>query len=201
MKILSLFDYTSNMVRPWLENGHTCVIVDWQHPHGVTTEGCLTKVGADLMTWEPNQLYDVGFAFPPCTHLAGSGARWWKAKGPVVLEEALNLVARGWYLLEKYVRGPIMLENPVGRLSTYWGEPDYYFDPCDYGGYLTPPGDAYTKKTCLWTNSEFTMPRKKPVYPSEGSKMHFVSPGPERQNIRSASPMGFAYAVYEANHD
>jgi hypothetical protein len=58
-----------------------------------------------------------------------------------------------------------MLENPVGVLSSYWRKPDHTFDPCDYGGYLNPAGDAYTKKTCLWTGGGFIMPGKKPVDP------------------------------------
>jgi hypothetical protein len=39
-----------------------------------------------------------------------------------------------------------MIENPVSTVSIYWRNPDYKFDPCDYGGYLKPAGDAYTKK-------------------------------------------------------
>ena len=64
-----------------------------------------------------------------------------------------------------------MLENPVGVLSSYWRKPDHTFDPCDYGGYLNPAGDAYTKKTCLWTGGGFIMPKKKPVEPVGGSRM------------------------------
>ena len=29
--VVSLFDYTGNMVRPWAEAGHHCTIVDVQH--------------------------------------------------------------------------------------------------------------------------------------------------------------------------
>jgi hypothetical protein len=43
------------------------------------------------------------------------------------------------------------------------------------------------------------MPDRRPVEPTEGSKMHLLPPGPERANLRSATPEGFARAVYAAN--
>jgi hypothetical protein len=42
-----------------------------------------------------------------------------------------------------------MIENSVSAVSTFWRKPDYAFDPCNYGGYLIPPGDAYTKNLSL----------------------------------------------------
>ena len=93
-----------------------------------------------------------------------------------------------------------MIENPVGTLSTHWRKPDAQFDPCDYAGYLDDPdADAYTKRTCLWTGGGFVVPLPKPVFPFQGSKMHLVPPGDNRANIRSATPRGFAQAVFEAN--
>jgi len=92
-----------------------------------------------------------------------------------------------------------MIENPVSTLSTYWRKPDYMFDPCDYGRYLDPPGDAYTKKTCLWVGNGFVMPPKKPVPPVEGSKIHRMPPSKDRGYLRSVTPMGFAEAVFQAN--
>ena len=51
--VISLFDVTGKMVHPWLDAGYECWIVDLQHPPayetgGVTTEGRLHKVHADL---------------------------------------------------------------------------------------------------------------------------------------------------------
>lgn len=92
-----------------------------------------------------------------------------------------------------------MIENPVSAVSTYWRKPDYTFNPCDYGGYLTPPDDAYTKRTCLWTGNGFAMPKPKPVKPVEGSRMHSLGPSTDRAALRSITPQGFARAVFEAN--
>ena len=70
------------------------------------------------------------------------------------------------------------------------------FDPYEYAGYSSDPdADAYTKKTCIWSN--FSAPVRKPVDPVLGSKMHLIGPGPDRQYLRSLTPEGFAVAVYE----
>lgn len=197
--VLSLCDRTGVMVKPWLDAGYRCMIVDTQHPKGEHTEGLLTRVGADITTWlPPRGEYAACFAFPPCTHLAISGARWFKEKGLGALIEGLTLVERARYICE-WTGAPWLLENPSGMLSTYWRKPDHTFNPCDYGGYLPDGGDAYTKLTCLWTGAGFVMPEKRPVEPFEGSRMHLLPPGPERANLRSVTPEGFALAVFAAN--
>lgn len=197
-RVLSLCDYTGNMVQPWLEAGYPCTIVDIQHPPTETTEGLLTTVGADLFDWIPTlDEYALVFAFPPCTDLAVSGARWFRTKGLSRLAEALALVDRCKKICE-WAGVPWMIENPISTLATYWRKPDHTFDPCDYGGYDAPQ-DAYTKRTCLWTGSGFVMPEPRPVAPTLGSKMHLLPPSPDRANLRSATPMGFAKAVYLVN--
>lgn len=61
--------------------------------------------------------------------------------------------------------------------------------------------DGYHKSTCLWTGNGFRMPEPRPVgLHAKADKIHKCAPGEERANIRSATPMGFARAVYEANH-
>lgn len=202
--MLSLCDRTGVMVQPWLEAGYEATIVDLQHPEGKHTEGRLTKVGHDITDYLgqgwTKQKWAMVFAFPPCTHLAVSGARWWQSKGLKALIEALTVVEACRELAEA-TGAPYLIENPSGALSSHWRKPDYTFNPCDFGGYLDGGGDRYTKLTCLWTGGGFIMPSKRSVEPTEGSKMHLISPGPERANLRSATPEGFARAVFEANHN
>ncbi len=199
--VLSLCDHSGNMVRPWAEAGYECWCVDIQHESGYYRKGNIVQVGADVLRWTlpmPKK-YAAVFAFPPCTHLAVSGARWWKGKGLRLLAEAIDLVGRCAEICEES-GAPWMLENPIGALSSHWRKPDAQFDPCDYGGYLDPEGDAYTKRTCLWIGNGFKMPMPKPVFPIEGSRMHLMPPSEDRQNLRSETPMGFARAVFAANH-
>ena len=59
--------------------------------------------------------------------------------------------------------------------------------------------EAYTKKTCLWTGNGFVMPPARRVEPSGPSPIHMMPPSPERGDLRSMTPEGFALAVFEAN--
>ena len=116
-------------------------------------------------------------AFPPCTDLASSGARWWKGKAesnPDFQVEAAGHAKR-CALVGDALGCSYYVENPIGALTRLWRKPDYKFDPCDYGGYLPeddmhprwpdviPPRDGYRKKTCLWTGGHFRMPTKSVV--------------------------------------
>ena len=83
--VISLYDYTGEALRPWAEAGYQCFAYDIQHDGG-RTEGNITYVHADL--YDTNTLLEIiarhgtnacfMSAFPPCTDLASSGARWWK---------------------------------------------------------------------------------------------------------------------------
>lgn len=197
--VLSLFDYTCNMVAPWAAAGFLCYCVDAQHPAGESITGNIVRVGADVREWLPPYVpVKILFAFPPCTNVAVSGARWFQDKGIGALIQSLELFETSIRLAE-WTRAPYLIENPVSTISTYWRKPDHVFDPCDFGNYLIPPGDAYTKRTCLWTGNGFVMPTVKPVRPHEGSRMHDLGPSAERANLRSATPKGFAQAVFETN--
>lgn len=194
--ILSLCDRTGNMVRPWIEAGIPAVTVDlqpasWAHP-------LRTHIQADVRGLKPMPALMV-FAFPPCTHMAVSGARWFRQKGLRAIIEALEVVEACREICEGS-GSPWMLENPVGTLATYWREPDYTFHPVHYAGYSDDPeADEYTKKTCLWTGNGFVMPDRKPGEPTLGSLMHRLPPSDDRSDLRSATPMGFARAVFSAN--
>jgi hypothetical protein len=198
--VLSLCDRTGVMVLPWAEAGAECITVDLQE--GEAAHPNIRHVRADVTRFARHYEADITFAFPPCTHLAGSGARWWAAKGLPALIEALSIVEACRRICADS-GAPWMIENPVGRLSTCWREPDYTFDPWEYG-------DDYTKRTCLWTGGGFVMPPKvragdlfdAPTVhqgPIDTKRIHHASPGPERANLRSVTPRGFARAVYLAN--
>lgn len=198
-----LFEHSTNSARPWADEGYLCYCVDIQHPAGETREGNIIKVGASVHDWLP-PLGPVAFlaAFPPCTHLAVSGARWFAGKGLRLLSESILLFARAAEIAE-HLGCPYFLENPVSTISSYWRRPDYQFDPCDFAGYLPDDEqghDAYTKRTCLWTGGGFVMPARRYVLPLLGSKMHLLPPSAERANLRSETPRGFALAVFLANH-
>jgi hypothetical protein len=186
LTILSLCDFTGEWPRPYREAGYRVIQVDIKNGQDVRL----------LQVYELPKIHGV-LAAPPCTHFAGSGARWWKSKGESALLEGLAIVDACLRIIT--VAKPVWwaLENPVGRLNHYLGAPVMYFNPNDYG-------DPYTKRTALW--GDFTPPiglfikrNDWTVAPTEGSKMHLLPPSPERAALRSVTPAGFARAFYEAN--
>lgn len=176
--ILSLYDYTGQWSKPYKRAGYEVIQCDIQLPGGGDVR---------LMELPADQVYGI-LAAPPCTMFASSGARWERTE--VQMIEALSMVDAVTRMVTVLKPKFWALENPVGKLVRYLGKPRFYFNPCDYG-------DPYTKRTCLW--GEFNIPKFKRVEPTQGSKMHLLPPGPERKNLRSATPKGFARAFYEAN--
>jgi len=196
---LFLFNLTPTMAQPWADAGYDCYCVDVQHPKGEHRDGRMFRVGADVHRWTPPlRPFAFAFAFPPCTDLAVSGARWFAGKGLYALADAIALFARAADLCEA-TGAPYGIENPVSTISSYWRKPDYSFDPCDYAGYAGGAADLYTKKTCLWSGGGFVMPTPRRLDPVDGSRMHLLPPSSERANLRSATPAGFARAVFETN--
>lgn len=226
-KAIFLYDYTGLMAKPWVAGDFECWIFDGQHVPGITREGNLVKVGMWFDAYntaqsvkEIKQMVGDGvvfvFGFPECTDMAVSGATHFakKAENNIAFQAEACELAR----LVMYV-GDVFgcawaAENPVSVLSTLWRKPDYSFHPWEYGGYLPEndehpmypdfikPRDAYPKKTCIWSGNGFVMPDKKPVSVEPGySDQHKKLGGKslKTKNIRSATPRGFAQAVFEAN--
>lgn len=200
-----LFDISGIMAQPWLEAGYECWTVDIQHPPaydtgGVTAEDNLNKLHADLTRplLLPVERSRIAFAFPPCDHLAVSGARWFKGKGLRRLSQSIEMFATAAEFCE-WTQAPYGIENPVSNISSHWRKADHYFSPEQFTGY--EPSDNYTKKTCLWIGGGFVMqqPNQLADLPPPDDRIHKCPPGPERHNIRSATPLGFARAVFEAN--
>ncbi len=210
--VISCFDLTGNMVRAWADAGYECHLIDVQHPKGKTVEGNITKWGMDVIEWEkvffeeysPESIQErVVFAafFPPCTHLAVSGARWFAEKeriNPGTRKRAMDLVYWSNAMGQK-LGCPYFIENPVSVISTEWRKPDFAFHPYYYGGYASRKTDGYTKKTCLWTGGGFTMPQEKRVKPDPklADMIHNMPPSVDRANKRSQTPLGFARAIWE----
>lgn len=203
--VLSLCDLSGNFTKPWIEAGYEAVLVDPQH--GIThVDGAVTKVAATVLEAMPliaELIPRIAFVagWPPCTDMAVSGARWFESKrlaDPAFYGKAIS-VAEQCRTIGQMSGAPFFVENPVSTLSATFGKPNHTFHPWHFAGY--EPGDNYTKKTCLWTGGGFIMPEPftDPNAGPPDNRIHMAPPGPERMNFRSATPMGFARAVYNSN--
>lgn len=129
-----------------------------------------------------SQGWDLMVAHPPCTHLAVSGARWWKGRESEQ-EDALAFVR---LLLDAPIPR-IALENPVGRISTAIRKPDQIIQPWMFG-------HPETKATCLWLKG---LPPLRPTRVVDGraGRVHREPPGPDRWKRRSRTLLGIAEAM------
>ena len=205
--VISFCDLTGHMVAPWIEAGYNAVLVDPQHGTS-RVEGRIAYIAGTIedalqLVGEISRRGRIAivFAFPPCTDMAVSGARWFEEKRARdrMFQAKAVMVAEQCRTAGRLSGAPWMVENPVSVLSSAFGKPQHTFHPADYTAY--EPADNYTKKTCLWVGGGFIMPQpaKDPSLGAPDNRIHHASPGPERANFRSATPMGFARAVFDAN--
>ena len=126
--------------------------------------------------------WDLMIAHPPCTHLAVSGARWFKDKREEQAE-ALDFVR---LLLDAPIPR-IALENPVSIISSKIRKPDQIIQPWQFG-------HGETKATCLWLKG---LPSLQPTDIVEGrtARVHRMPPGPDRWKERSRTYGGVAEAM------
>ena len=129
-------------------------------------------------------IWDLLIAHPPCTHLAVSGARWFKDKR-YEQAEALEFVRD---LMNARIPH-IALENPISIISSRIRKPDQIIQPWQFG-------HGETKATCLWLKN---LPKLKPTNIVDGreARVHKMPPGPDRWKERSRTFEGIAQAMAE----
>jgi hypothetical protein len=138
--------------------------------------------------------WDLMIAHPPCTHLAVSGARWFKDK----VQEQLEALAFVRTLLAAPIPR-IALENPVSIISSHIRKPDQIIQPWMFG-------HEATKTTCLWLKdlpllvpTDMVGHGERHVTKSGRSlpKWYNLPPSADRWKIRSATFSGIANAMAE----
>lgn len=128
--------------------------------------------------------WDIIIAFPPCTDLTVSGARWHEAKR----RNGSQYAGASFFMLFANHRCPrVAIENPVGIMSSLWRKPDQVIQPWRFG-------HGETKATCLWLKG---LPLLKPTNIVEGreQRVHRMAPGPDRARERSRTFAGIAAAM------
>ena len=128
--------------------------------------------------------WDMMIAHPPCTHLAVSGARYFKEKQADGRQQAaLQFVKK---LMEASIN-KICIENPVSIISTQIRKPDQIIQPWQFG-------HGETKATCLWLkNLPLLVPTK--IVDGREARIHRMPPGKDRWKERSRTMQGIADAM------
>jgi len=129
--------------------------------------------------------WDCVLSFPPCTHLASSGARWFKEKqADGRQQEGIDF----FKLFTELDHIPYTaIENPVGIMSTHYRKPDQIIQPWMFG-------HPETKATCLWLKG---LPLLVPTNVVEGREPRIwkLPPSEERAKLRSLTYQGIADAM------
>lgn len=176
MKILIACEYSGTVREAFSKLGHdawSCDILETEIPgnHLQCDVREILRDGWDMM-----------IAHPPCTHLAVSGARWFKDK-KVEQAEALEFVR----LLLNAPIERIALENPISIISSHIRKPDQIIQPWQFG-------HGETKATCLWLQN---LPKLQPTNIVEGREQRIwkMPPGENRWKERSRTFEGIAQAM------
>ena len=178
MRVLVACEFSGTVRNAFARRGHDAWSCDLLSPEtdGQHYQGDVRDILAD--DW------DIMIAHPPCTHLAVSGARWFKDKQQEQ-QEALAFVRA---LMAAPIER-IAIENPVSVISSKIRKPDQIIQPWQFG-------HGETKATCLWLKN---LPKLTPTNIVDGreARIHKMSPGPDRWKERSKTYQGIADAMAE----
>lgn len=179
MRVLVACEFSGVVRRAFHKRGHDAWSCDLLPSEDLSCNHVQGDVRGLLMSdW------DMLIAFPPCTHLSVSGARWWPAKRKDGRQEA----AVSFFMeLAKQSIPKIAIENPIGLMSTRYRKPDQIIQPWQFG-------HGETKATCLWLKN---LPLLVPTNVVEGreARVHRMAPSPDRAKERSRTYKGIAEAM------
>ena len=176
MRVLVACEFSGTVRDSFAAKGHdawSCDLLETERP-GQHYQGDVR----DMLTQE----WDLMIAHPPCTHLAVSGARWFKDKKEEQAE-ALDFVRM---LMDANIPR-ICIENPISIISSRIRKPDQIIQPWQFG-------HGETKATCLWLKG---LTKLTPTNIVEGrhARVHREPPSPDRWKNRSRTMQGIANAM------
>ena len=226
MKVLIACEESQTVCKAFRAKGHEAYSCDIIEPSGGHPEWhiCgdvlpLLNGNCDFYTMDDefhiiDGKWDLIIAFPPCTHLAVSGAAWFEKK------RADGRQREGIEFFCQFLNADcdrIAIENPVGIISGDYVR-KYFPDIAEQYGLPVKPtqkiypwqfGDSFEKTTCLWlrglqpltpTNivdrGEFITHKSGKVKPKWFADA-FKLPPEERSKVRSKTFPGIAKAMAE----
>jgi len=136
MRILLACEESQAVTKEFRALGHEAYSCDILPESGGHPEWHIQKDVTEVL----KEQWDMIIAFPPCTHLASSGAAWFEAKRADGRQQA---AIEFFMIFANHPCEKIAIENPVGVMSSNYRKPDQIIQPWQFG-------DAFSKRTCLW---------------------------------------------------
>lgn len=181
MKILVACEESQAVTIEMRRLGHEAYSCDIEPCSGGHPEWHLQVDALELLKMK----WDMILAFPPCTHLAVSGARYFEQKR----KDGRQQAAIDFFMRFANADCPkIAIENPVGIMSSVWRKPDQII-PWQFG-------HGETKKTCLWLKG---IPLLVPTNIVDGREQRIwkMPPSEDRAKNRAKTFPGIARAMAE----
>ena len=177
MKVLVACEYSGRVREAFRKKGHDAYSCDLL-PSEDNSPFHIQQDVRDVLS----DKWDMLIAHPPCTHLAVSGARWFKDK-----QEEQQEAIKFFKLLANFPIEKIAVENPISIMSTQYRKPDQIIQPWMFG-------HGETKATCLWLKN---LPNLLPtnIVVGRENKIHRMPPSPNRWKERSRTYQGIADAM------
>lgn len=180
MRVLVACEESQEVCKAFRALGHEAYSCDIEPCSGGKPEWHLQVDALELLKMR----WDMILAFPPCTDLAVSGAKWFAEKQA----DGRQQRAIDFFLRFANADCPkIAIENPVGIMSTVWRKPDQIVQPWMFG-------HGETKTTCLWLKG---LPLLTPTDIVDGREQRVwkMPPRPDRAKLRSKTYPGIAKAM------
>lgn len=180
MRVLVACEESQAVTLELRRRGHEAYSCDIQPCSGGHPEYHLQCDALELLKMR----WDMLLAFPPCTHLSVSGARYFAEKRADGRQQA----AIEFFMSFANADCPrIAIENPVGIMSTVYRKPDQIIQPWMFG-------HGEQKKTCLWLKG---LPKLEPTNIVEGREQRVwkMPPSEDRAKLRSKTYPGVAAAM------
>ena len=192
MKVLVACEESQVVTKAFRDLGHEAYSCDIQSTSGNNPEWHIRRDVRKILDGTlSNMVFDLVIAFPPCTDLAVSGARWFPEK----IANGSQQKSIDFFMFFTKLNCKWAIENPIGIMSTVYRKPDQIIQPWQFG-------HKETIATCLWLNGlpalkETSNVKKwmdlEPDYVKH--KIHRMAPGPERSKLRSKTYHGIADAM------
>ena len=138
--------------------------------------------------------WDMMIAFPPCTHLAVSGAAWFEQKRKDGRQQ------EGIDFFMAIINAPIekiAIENPIGIMSKIYRKPDQVIQPYHFG-------DPFQKSTCLWLKNLPTLVATHydaPLFGESVDKGEFYEWTDGKTGKKKKQPLWYAKAFLNKNKE
>ena len=185
MKIVIFCEESQEVCKAFRAKGHEAYSCDILPCSGGHPEWHIQRDARELLRDKDFMAsLDMIICHPPCTHTAVSGARYFEEKR----KSGQQQEGIDFFMEFADVDVPkIVIEHPIGIMSTVWRKPDQYIEPHEHG-------HPERKKTALFLKG---VQKLIPSNPVEGREQRIwkMPPSKDRAKLRSKTYPGIAKAM------